>query len=154
MKMKNSLKLVLFWAFFVMNCKNIPQKSSSITEDQLFYYKTSECMGTCPVFTFTIFPDGSCTYQGVANVDNLGTFSGTINKEELSQFKSTLSESKFYDINIESNSLVKDLPTTYLFYNDGNQQKTITYYDASNKKVEGIINQANGLIESIKWTKK
>jgi uncharacterized protein DUF6438 len=153
MKNKYSLKLVLIIAFFAIQCKNTSQHSSIQSDSHLFSLKTSECMGTCPVYTFTVFPDGTCTYQGFANVDKLGTFNGTISTEQLNQFKSVISTSDFFNIIIDNNSLVKDLPSTYLFYNDGNKQKTITYYNANNKYIETLINKANGLIENIKWTK-
>ncbi len=152
--MKNSLKLVLFWAFFVMNCKNIPQKSSSVTKDQLFYFKTTECMGTCPVFTFTVFANGTCSYQGIANVDKLGTYYGSLTTNQLKELKDGLSASDFFNIEIKNNTLVKDLPSKYLYYKDGEKEKTIMYYNAQNKAIDETIELANTLINNVEWSKK
>jgi len=147
MRIKNPLKLVLFCAFFAIQCKNIPQKSSVELEESLFYLKTTECMGTCPVFTFTVFTNGTCSYQGVANVDKLGTYTGALTSNQLKALKEGLSTSDFFNIDVKNNTQVKDLPSKYLYYKNGEKEKTIMYYHP-------LIELANGLIKDIEWSGK
>ncbi len=154
MKIKNPLKLVLFLAIFAIQCKNTPQKSSSFIEEQLFYFKTTECMGTCPVFTFTVFANGACSYQGVANVDKLGIYTGVLTSNQLKAFKEGLSASDFFNIDIKNNTQVKDLPSKYLYYKDGDKEKTIMYYHPKNKEVDRVIELADRLIKDIEWSGK
>ncbi len=152
MEIKNLLKLVLFCAIFAIQCKNTPQKSSVELEESLFYLKTTECMGTCPVFTFTVYVNGGCTYQGIANVDNIGSFTGKLSSEQLNNLKTQLVSSDFFNLDIKNNTLIKDKPSTYLYYNNGKQNKTILYYNAQNKAVDKTIELANALISSVEWS--
>ncbi len=154
MKIKNPLKLLLFWAILAIQCKNAPQKSSAELEESLFYLKTTECMGTCPVFIFTVHVNGDCTYQGIANVDKIGSFTGKLSSEQLNNLKTQLVSLDFFNLDIKNNTLIKDKPSTYLYYNNGKQNKTILYYNAQNKAVDKTIELANTFISSVEWGNK
>ena len=153
MQLKYSLKLAILLSIFTVACKNAPQKSIPKAENELFYFKTTECMGTCPVFTFTVLPNGKCTYNGIANVDKMGAYQGNINSDQLAELKNELSNSKFFGIKLKNDSLVKDLPTSYLYYNDGNREKTIAYYHPKNKSVDDLIEFSYELIKKINWSR-
>ena len=154
MAINNSLKLILLFAFFATQCKNTPQKSSSIVNEPMFYLKTTECMGSCPVFTFTVFDGGLCSYQGIDNVDKLGTYSSELSLEQVDELKNKLSTLDFFNLEVKNNMLVKDLPSQYLYYNDGENEKTIMYYHPKNKQLDELIEFTNSLIIEMEWTKK
>ncbi len=154
MRMVNVSKIIVLFAFVSIQCKNTPQKSRAELEETLFYIKTTECMGTCPVYTFTIFTNGACTYQGTANVAKIGSFVGKLTSEQLNKLKTQLISSDFLNLDIKSNALVKDLPSTYLYYNNGEQDKTILYYNAQNKAIDNTIELTNALISTVEWSKK
>lgn len=154
MKTNNTLKLALLCVLFAVQCKNTAQKSSLEIEKQLFYFKTTECMGTCPVFTFTVYANGTCSYQGIANVDKMGDFSGTLSTVQLNELKTELSSSDFFNIEVNNNTLVKDLPTQYLYYDNGEREKIIMYYHPKNKNVDVLIEFAYRLIGDVEWKNK
>jgi len=154
MRIKYSLKLVLLLTFFAYQCKNAPQKTISEVENKMFSFKTTECMGTCPVFTFTVYTDGSCSYNGVKNVNNVGTFIGALSATQLQSLKEQLLYADFFNLKVENNSLAKDLPTSNLYYNNGVNDRTIIYYNAENKTVDKLIEMANSMITNIEWNEK
>lgn len=154
MRMINLSKIIFLFAFVSIQCKNTPQKSSAELDKSLFYLKTTECMGECPVFTFTVFADGACTYEGNANVEKIGSFAGKLSPEQLNGLKTQLVSSDFFNLNVKNNTLVKDLPSTYLYYNNGEQNKTILYYNAHDKTIDKTIEISNALISGIEWSKK
>lgn len=154
MQIKYSLKLALLLSFLAVQCKIAPQKSALDTDGKMFSLKTTECMGTCPVYTFIVYSNGNCMYKGAANVNNLGTFYGTLSSNQLNNLKEKLSTSDFFKLEVENNTLVKDLPSSYLYYNDGNNDRTIMYYNSVNKKAMELIELANELITNVEWNEK
>jgi len=154
MQLINYLKLTFLISFFAVSCKNAPQKSVSSIDEKIFYLETTSCMGTCPVFTFTVLSNGVCSYNGTANVDKLGTYFGSLDSGQLADLKKELSNSNFFNIDLKNDSLIKDLPTTYLYYNNGSREKKISYYHPKNKTVDGLVGFSYNLIKSITWTKE
>ena len=151
MKLVKFLKLALIITFLTFQCKTINVKSLKESNELFFYLKTTNCMGSCPVFTFSIYSNGDCIYEGTDNVKNIGNYTGKINSEDLSEFKIELEELNFLNITIKNDKLVKDLPTRYLFFSNGISENKITYYYPENKKIDSVLVLTQQLIDQINW---
>ncbi|MDG1780670.1 MAG: DUF6438 domain-containing protein [Flavobacteriales bacterium] len=80
---------------------------------QAFYYERTVCFGTCPSFSFEVFSDGKCTYNGRNFVDMIGMYKGQATEAQMNAIRlqaialgyDTLQEK--YD-----QPMVSDLPAT------------------------------------------
>ena len=110
-------------------------------------------MGPCPSWIFILYPDGKVTYHGREHVDRTGNYSGKISTDRLNEFKSMLDKASFFDFKEVYYENVTDLPTTYLFYKNGeNSLKIMDYYGAP-KTLKSLEFKIEEFIETIDWKK-
>ena len=84
-----------------------------LVEDSLLLkIQKTPCFGLCPVYTASIFKNGTVLYSGIKRVENIGFFSA---KMELDSIQALIQEAKrinFEDFQIIYNSIqVTDLPS-------------------------------------------
>ncbi len=74
-------------------CRLTPQRSG-VSEIAI---ETTPCLGPCPVYTATLRADGTATYEGRADVEELGHFKGKIAPERFELLAGFLLESGIFD---------------------------------------------------------
>ncbi len=125
--MKNVL-LVLSLATLVFSCKNKKQVSQSAQENVPVVFLTHErtpCYGTCEVFVFTIYTDGTCRFEGKHFVERLGMYVSKISQAQMDDILKQANEIGFFSMeNTYDNPGISDLPAiiTEISHNGKNKR--------------------------------
>lgn len=112
------------------------------------------CMGICPVYTVTIYGNGTVLYEGLANVNMTGMRNNSISESQVRQLLSAFKTIDYFSLNETkiASHVVYDAPmcTTSLLVNG--KTKTILHYESAEPAVltdlENIIDTA---VNSSQW---
>ena len=119
----------------------------------LIELKRTPCYGFCPVYTLKIDKNGKGLFDGVENVEKIGSFSFSLSQDELVALENAFLQVDFYQLKNIYDGLVSDLPTTYITYNkDGNRKKIMDYYGAP-EELRTLENRIETLVFSKKMRK-
>ncbi len=136
-----------------------PEEVVEITDEKLgktvvISLSKTVCFGACPAFKFSVYGNNKAIYEGIKDVDKIGSYVATIPTSEIEKLLTEAASIGYYSLNdVYDNKYVTDLPTatTYLNFN-GKEKKIICRYDCDQK-----INKINKLIEEMiknaKWKK-
>ncbi len=114
--------------FFALSCQKMPTHTP---EQLLFSMEKTSCMGKCPVYTLKVYQDGWAELLGTAHIKYLGNYQVKLSDEELEDIKNSFQKHQFFGLEEKYYANVSDLPTTYLFYQDGtNSKKVMDYHGA------------------------
>jgi len=143
--------LTIILVLLVIGCKSA-QQSKSTAYPILIMEKTT-CFGTCPSFIFKVYPDGNVSYLGREFTERIGDFKATISKEELAELRLKFDKANFFSFANVYSASIKDLPTTFLYYDNGSQNSKITDYYGAPEELKNLEAEVEKLIESIDWQK-
>ncbi|MEE9460467.1 MAG: DUF6438 domain-containing protein [Bacteroidales bacterium] len=119
----------------------------------LIELKRTPCYGFCPVYTLKIDKNGKGLFDGVENVEKIGSFSFSLSYDELVELDNAFLQVDFYQLRNIYDAQVSDLPTTYITYNkDGNRKKIMDYYGAP-EELRTLENRIQTLVFSKKMRK-
>ena len=135
----------------VFGCKSTRQAKSEMFP--IISMERTSCLGTCPAYLFRAFPDGSVTYTGEVYVDLVGKFEGCITKEELTNLKNLFDEADYFGFANVYSANITDLPTTYLYYDNGAQNSKVTNYYRAPESLKKLENDVESFINAIDWQK-
>ena len=135
----------------LIGCKSSKQAKGE-TYPIITIEKTS-CFGTCPAYLFKAYPDGNVTYTGKDYVKLVGEYKASISKEELANIKTLFDEADYFSFANVYSANITDLPTTYLYYDDGKQNKKITDYHGAPESLKKLEEDLEALINAIDWQK-
>ena len=90
----------------------------------------SGCSGVCPVFSFTVFFDGSAIYQGEAHTVVSGEKEFSLTKDQLSRIRSAFTRKGFLIMNDQCCECidVSGAPSTRIIYQGNGPYKSINRY--------------------------
>ncbi len=92
------------------------------------------CFGTCPVYTVTVYGNGSVFYEGRMFVEKEGNYSYQIPAEDARELIDEFYIINFFGLKDEYTEPVTDLPTTVVSIKvSGQEKKVIDYYGAPDK---------------------
>jgi hypothetical protein len=113
----------------------------------------STCLGTCPAYIFKAYPDGSMTYTGKEYAKLVGEFTAMISKEELANLKTLFDEADYFSFANVYSANITDLPTTYLYYDNGEQNAKVTDYFGAPDSLKKLEKDIDTFIATIDWQK-
>jgi tetratricopeptide (TPR) repeat protein len=109
------------------------------------------CYGTCPVYSVTLFPNGSVLYTGKEYVKEAGTREGSINESAYNDLINRFRRDGFYAMNDTYDEyFITDLPSATLTVCSGNLTKTVEHYSGDESapevlaQLEEAVDQAAG----------
>ena len=143
--------LTIILVLLVIGCKST-QQSKTAAYPIIILEKTT-CFGTCPSFIFKVYPDGTVSYLGREFTERLGNFKATVSKEQLAELRLKFDQAKFFSFANVYSASIKDLPTTFLYYDDGSQNTKITDYYGAPEELKNLEVEIEKFIESIDWQK-
>lgn len=150
----NTLKAVNVIFFLVLASGFLSCKSQKLTADTLiFSLEKTPCFGPCEVYKLEIFSTGLLRFTGISNHKMIGKYRSELKKSALEEIQAKFRDAGFFSFKNEYLGKVSDLPTTYLFFKDGPNEKMIQdYYGAppTLKELEKIIED---LVVALKWKK-
>jgi len=143
--------LTIILVLLLIGCKST-QQSKTVAYPIIIMEKTF-CLGTCSSFVFKAYPDGKVTYLGREFTERIGDFSATITKEELATLRLKFDQAKFFSFANVYSASIKDLPTTFIYYDNGSQNSKITDYYGAPEELKNLESEVEKFIESIDWIK-
>jgi Domain of unknown function (DUF6438) len=149
--MKKIQHLLIILILLVLGCKSGQQSKSEMYP--IITMERTTCLGTCPAYVFKAYPDGSLKYTGKEFVELVGDYSATVSEEELASLKSIFDKANFFNFANVYSANITDRPTTYLYYDNGEQNAKITDYYGAPESLKKLENQIDEFIKSVDWQK-
>jgi len=139
------MRVLLFCFIFVLiSCKTTKKAVTEIpAKESLVTYMKDSCSNKCPVYSLTIFVDGSYLYKGIANVNTIGEKKGNFNLLYVGYLKNRLVRMPSTSTTFQK---IKDKPVTSLVYK---QQKHQYHGDnaADYSEVEEMLKDFSELVD-------
>lgn len=140
---------IVIIGLLVIGCAKQSQKT--ITEEPMFSFEKTACMGACPVFTFLLYEDGRATYEGKRNVKYIGSFEKKLSDQQLKSFIELLISSDISQYEDSYRGNATDLPTTKIYYYNNGSPKHITDYYGAPESLKQTEKKLSDLINTIEW---
>ena len=142
-------------------------KDSTIPKDLEISLEQSKCKGNCWVYDLKIKADGSIKYEGIANVEKLGTVEDKLSEEQIKELIEEFKKAEYFDLEdnyIKDNCpiVVTDSPIVITSLKINGKYKKVTHYlgcleEEKNhvvypQKLYNLERQINLIIDSFRWT--
>jgi len=120
------IRILLFITLlFCIGCKH--QQTDSGTKEKITL-QTFACEGSCPVFSISIFSDGSAKFNGEMHVLEVGEHAFQFSDNEVSVLFDLIASIDFLKLESMYDSPIADLPETVIIY----KEKRIVIKDLRN----------------------
>jgi hypothetical protein len=97
-----------------------------LTHDSiLFSYKKTPCLGSCPVFKFSVYKDGWATYEGKNYVDLIGVYTARLSQEEMNKLHRIFQAAYFYSFRARYDDNRLDIPSMIVEYHGSQGVKKV-----------------------------
>jgi len=123
-------------------------------DDILFSIKKTSCYGPCPVYEMKIYKNGFVKLTAEEHLDLKGEFYTKLPGSKVKTLISKFKEAGFFEMEGQYTSIIKDLPTTWIFYSNEGRQKRIKDYDGAPESLKDLEKELSSLLESEDWKKK
>lgn len=142
---------IIFLVLLVVGCKSAKRQTpSSIV---IIMMEKTACMGNCPAYKFEVFLDKTARYHGKANVDLLGNYATTLTDAQLDNLQNSFAEAEYFSFANVYSAQLTDLPTTFLYYNNGRESLKVTDYWGAPQKLKNLEKKIEEIIATLDWTK-
>lgn len=134
-------------------CSNPQKAQKSVQADPTDYISLARtaCFGTCPVYTVTIYGDGSVSFEGRKHVDPVGQFQAQISKEALKKLFTNI-EGLAWTSYPEAYPIDNvDFPQFILKYNSGNNTYTVKANSRADEELIALSKQIDLEISDLTW---
>ncbi len=130
---------------------------AAILPDTVISYQRSGCFGTCPVYSFILFEDGSAQYNGTAHTKWIGRFNKTLDSTQIQGLLDLIDVMDLHrfrgDHPTSENEWILDLPTTTLVSKRDTLDRVMVRNNHSAPKAYRDFEKTLRLwIESIDWS--
>ena len=142
------LLIILSVAIFMFSCSS----SKKFQEENIcISMEKTSCYGHCPVYTINIYNNGLIKLEGKENIDKIGSFRSKITGKQLDKLTELFISSDFFNFEDSYTSLVKDLPTTFIYFSKNNKNKRIKDYDEAPQSLKKLEEEIVLMLENLKW---
>jgi len=116
--------------------------------------KKTACYGSCPVYSMDILRN--C--KVILNAEQFlqvgqGKFKSKLTKRQFDDLISDFKHSGFFELNDFYRSNTSDLPTTFFYFKNQNNAKTIEVYGKWPEELKALEKKLDLLIDELKWKK-
>jgi hypothetical protein len=123
----------------------------STSEEIIFSYEKTACMGSCPVYKFTLYSGGYVEFEGIKHIKPIGMFSLNLSEPNHKKIIQLIESSNLSQYEPSYTGNVTDLPTTKIrFTTEGTDRAIIDYYGAP-QSLKSFEKELETLILSISW---
>ena len=142
---------LIILVLLVLGCKSTQQAKREMYP--IITMERTTCFGTCPAYVFKAYPDGSVKYTGKDFVELKREYTASISKEVLANLKNLFDEADYFNFANVYSANITDLPTTFLYYDDGNQNAKVTDYYGAPESLKKLEKNIEAIVNSINWQK-
>lgn len=143
--------VLIILVLLILGCKSNQQSKSEMYP--IITIERTPCFGTCPAYVFKAYPDGSVIYIGKNYVELKGEYAASISKEVLANLKKLFDEADYFNFANVYSANILDLPTTYLYYDNGSQNAKVTDYYGAPESLKKLEKDIDVIINAINWQK-
>jgi CRISPR/Cas system CMR-associated protein Cmr3 (group 5 of RAMP superfamily) len=129
--------------------------ASNDLDDEVIMLKRTACFGFCPVYTLTIYSDGTVVYEGEEFVKTQGRVETTIDQEKIKQLVSEFEAVGYFSLNdgyVEHT--ITDAQTVITSITIDGKTKTIEHYHGDLNAPEQLTeleNKIDEIVDSNQW---
>jgi len=114
--------------------------SASSEEQPLVTMRRTMCFGTCPVYSVTVFPNGSVVYVGEKFVQATGRHERTIDEQAIARLISEIARADVFRLrDAYTNYRITDMPSVILTISSKGRKKTIRHYLGDTEAPDALI---------------
>jgi len=104
------------------------------------------CYGTCPMYSLTVYRDGTVEYNGEQFVKTQGKATGQITPAEVTQLDDLFTNAHYFDLkDAYTDYDVTDNPSAKTSYSSGGKTKTIDHYYGDSDAPEVLSTIEDGI---------
>ncbi len=136
--------------------KDIPKDAiptDSTPKDLVFYFSRGACMGTCPIYSFTVYRDGTIYYDGESYVDNKGFYVGHVPADDVKKLADLYVDRKYFSLEDHYEEQVTDMSSvsTGIQY-DGRTKSVYNYGDYGPEMLNDLENELDATLKKTNLT--
>ena len=129
--------------------------ASNELDDIVITMERTECFGLCPVYTLTVYGNGTIIYEGEKFVTTQGRVETTISKEKIEQLVSEFEETGYYSLDDDyTEQTITCAPSVITSITIDGITKTIEHYhgdfNAPDQLTE-LENKIDEIVNSNQW---
>lgn len=141
--------LLIAMPLLFISCSSTKEKKENKIVLQL---KKTACYGQCPVYTFTIYEDGTCFINPKQFLTIKSFSKSSVSKTEIEDLIQQAKTIEFWKLDeVYNNKNVSDLPSAFITVNHKKQSKTIHSRIGSPKKLVEFIKNVEKTVISRDW---
>jgi hypothetical protein len=107
------------------------------------------CFGTCPIYSVSIYGNGTIHYEGIRFVETNGTKTYEISTEKIKELVSLVYETGYFSLDDRYEIQVTDLPSAITTITIGNQTKSVyDYGGAGPEKLQNLEEKIDEIAQS------
>ena len=131
-------------------CSAAQARSSDISAIKVEH---TACLGTCPIYSLTIFRDGRVKYEGKGFVKEKGIRTKTISTGEFKRLAAKVDETGFFKLKPAYRANITDLPTIIVTVVRGTERKRVEDYFGAPKRLHGLEELIENVANISRWVK-
>lgn len=131
--------------------------ASAVGSESSIILERGICNGYCPVYSVTLFSNGTVLYKGEEFVKEMGIRHGSINESAYSTLLDRFRKEGFFQMNDSYTAyMITDLPSAFLTVQIGDQEKRVDHYHGDTTApdildtLEDAVDMSGGVT---RWTK-
>lgn len=127
------------------------ETSMSQTDTLLFYRKTS-CFGSCPVYDFTLYADGTCSLNAKQHYKVQGEKRGGVAQSKVKEVQQQLEEIGYWSLDRKyDDAKLQDVPSTHIYAKKENKGKWVKSRYGSPERLKLFQVFVETMINEVKW---
>lgn len=131
------------------------KKSIDFPRNAIARIQRTACYGRCPIYTLTVYSDGSVLYEAQKWVKEEGTFQGKANPEKFQQLLNKANEIGFFELKDEYDSeYVTDLPSVITTLRSDDVLKQVVNRYQGPEKLSEFEKYFDTLYLELQWSKQ
>jgi len=144
-------KFSMFLLVLIVGCKSVQTQSDDVP---VIAMTKTLCMGTCPDYDISIFPDGKVVLNARQFLELQGNYESQLGEGQLEGLINKFETSGFDSFQRSYKSNRSDLPTTTVTFNYQGKTKKVVDYDGAPAELRGLEQEIHSLIDSLEWKER
>jgi len=143
--------LLLAGMWFYLNARRAQPSKPTNTTDVVITLERTQCFGTCPSYTLTIYGDGRLVYEGRVYVRVTGTQTAQISQDDIRAIVDEFYKIGYFSLNDSYTAAITDLQTTTTSITiNGTTKRVIDYYGAP-QALRELENKIDEIADTKRW---
>ena len=120
----------------------------------MWRFEKMPCYGNCPVFEVKCFSDGRVIWKGESHTERMGIYQTYLSPTQRERIKAKFEETQFFsllDHYPSEGPYLSELPNTFLYYSDGEKEKSISQNYLTPTKLLDLQDFLMSILNNLQW---